>query len=242
MDADALDANCSRAETMLAALLPSGSTSLPGVSAEVTSSSTFLRMIDLAHDFARQELESRNQTMPEKCCTIIAWSCANLDAFPGPLFSLLAQLVVCNVQSCESYELTNMLWAFAKLYKLRPELAPQVQWETQQLVNAVAWIFQHRGVQDLKTQVLSSALVSVATLPGRSRSSSWLFSACGQELAERWDEVTVQSRPQISFAFKLMRGHNLQLVRNVERALAEKRPEMVSFMTEAMRGKRRNRR
>ena len=49
-------------------------------------------------------LRRRDGTLPENCCTIIAWCCASLGEFQGPLFSLLAKVAQQNLASCQAYE------------------------------------------------------------------------------------------------------------------------------------------
>eukprot|EP00435_Cladocopium_sp_Y103_P037265 s1351_g9.t2 len=61
-------------------------------------------MLQLAEAKATQELHCQDGTLPANCCTIIAWSCATLKVFSGPLFSSLIAVVEQSGSTCEVYE------------------------------------------------------------------------------------------------------------------------------------------
>eukprot|EP00913_Durusdinium_trenchii_P000548 g504.t1 len=64
------------------------------------------------------------EIMPAQCASIIAWSLACLDVQNDRLLVVLAALAKPHLQDFKFYEVTNMLWAYAKLRAagLAPEL------------------------------------------------------------------------------------------------------------------------
>ncbi|CAK9019568.1 unnamed protein product [Durusdinium trenchii] len=86
------------------------------------------RLLDAIEHQAVSELERGASKFSPRCATIIAWSCATLQAMRGcqgevfrlRLFSVLMTISLQSLQSCQAYEVTNLLWAVAQLSKQHP--------------------------------------------------------------------------------------------------------------------------
>ncbi|CAJ1453586.1 unnamed protein product, partial [Effrenium voratum] len=128
----------------------------------------------------------------------------------APLFRLLSRAAMPHLERCQPYEVTNLLWAFAQLQKLRPDLGVVLATELQELAGAVAQRFQ--VLTDVKAQVLVSALVSLANF---SNPQAWLVLDISERLARA--ELTPENRRQrpgearIGIAFHFLRSKNPQL-------------------------------
>mmetsp|Transcript_28539 Transcript_28539/g.67823 ORF Transcript_28539/g.67823 Transcript_28539/m.67823 type:complete len:346 (+) Transcript_28539:78-1115(+) len=200
---------------------------------KATQSTVFKSMLEIVEDMALHEQEHFDGRMPAKCCTIIAWSCASLHIFPPNLFSSMAKVAARDLTRCETFEVTNLLWAFAQLQKLRPETALHLSEELLQLLDAVAATLSRQPLRNLKATVLISALVSVANFPrSRSLASQWLFTNTSQELALRWPELSLENKNQITLAFQLTKAKHVQLYQTVVTSL---NPDMSAFVCQATR-------
>ncbi|CAE7733189.1 unnamed protein product [Symbiodinium sp. CCMP2592] len=173
----------------------------------VSGSGIFNRLLEVAECCAEQELASRDEkALPANCCTIIAWSCAQLRVFRPSLFAKLAGVATPHLRSCQPYEVTNMLWAFAEFYKYDQDSASGVAPELRVLLDAVADVFSTRSPGDFKVQVLTSALMSVSALPwDQSFSSTWLLNSTFQELSSRWEELELEGQAQVAVALERLR-------------------------------------
>ena len=65
-----------------------------------------------------------------------AWSCAQLRVFPPSLFAKLAAIATPQLRSCQAYEVTNLLWAFAEFYKYEQDTANGVVKEVRALLDS----------------------------------------------------------------------------------------------------------
>lgn len=90
-----------------------------------------------AEHFAEQELANRDASLPGNCCTIIAWSCAQLRVFRPSLFAKLAAIATPQLRSCQPHEVTNLLWALAELCKYDQDAASDAAPELRALSDAV---------------------------------------------------------------------------------------------------------
>ncbi|CAJ1390013.1 unnamed protein product [Effrenium voratum] len=192
---------------------------------------TLQAMMDRAELLAGQDMMYQDGSMPPNCCTLIAWSCATLGTFRNSLFSMLTTNTLRSLPHCQIYELTNLLWSYAQLKKLSKvgQLLPNLR----NLTDAVMKLFLDAGVKNVKVQVLISALVSVASLPGGA-SASWLFAEISEELAQRWDELPIRKRSQVVLAFQLMRNQNRDLVQKTVKSVARRCPDMSSVAMELL--------
>ncbi|CAE7581216.1 hypothetical protein AK812_SmicGene37739 [Symbiodinium microadriaticum] len=177
-----------------------------GAEERVTGSDVFRRLLEAAERYAEQELANRGSSLPANCCTIIAWSCAQLRVFPPSLFAKLAAIATPQLRSCQAYEITNLLWAFAEFYKYEQDTANGVVSEVRALLDSVAEVFSGRRPGDFKVQVLTSALMSVSALPWNpSFSSTWLLNSSFQELFSRWGELELEGQAQVAVALERLR-------------------------------------
>jgi len=203
---------------------------------EVLLHPVFMEMLDMAQNLAHQELQQQTNSMTPKCSIMILWSLASLETFPTDLFSLLSRVAVPKLRSCEVHDITNLLWSFAKLYKIRPDLVPHVSVETPIVVNTSVDALSQHDLSTFTVQLLISALVSVATLPCQSHGAMWLFSACSQEVAKKWDQIPKKSRSHVAFSFRLMRLQNCLLANSVAKTVTQMCPDMHSSVSRPRKG------
>ena len=156
-----------------------------------------------------QELEHRDTRMPVKCCTIIAWSCASLRVFRNSLFKVLARLATANLEQCQSYEMTNIMWAFGELCKSRRQLGKDLKDDLDALLEATCRVFASRPFGGWKLQVLMSALVSLTILPWQPASQR-LFTDIAAELAQRQAELANEKTKPLTMAFNELRNKKPQ--------------------------------
>ena len=188
---------------------------------DVVAHAIFRGMLDEA------ERAIQDGTMPANCCTIIAWSCAQLRVFRPRLFAALATTATPQLCSCQAYEVTNLLWAFAEFYKYDQDQAAMLARELQGLLDAVAEVFMSRHPGDFKVQVLTSALISVSALPwSQSCAQTWLFSSTLHELVSRWGELEQQGQGQVGAALERLRVKCRQLFENCFASVTQKFPSV----------------
>eukprot|EP00913_Durusdinium_trenchii_P033365 g31234.t2 len=188
----------------------------------VSSSQGQLNGLNLATAFHRLARCTTNQQIPEvllsplqlprtevltaKCSIMILWSLASLETFPTDLFALLSQVAIPKLRNCEVHDITNLLWSFAKLYKLRPDLVQDVAVETPLVVNTAVDALSQHDLSGLTVQLLISALVS--------------------EVAKKWDQIPKKSRSHVAFSFRLMRLQNCLLANSVAKTVTQICPDM----------------
>ena len=169
-----------------------------------------MSMVEAAERMVLQELEHRDLRMPVKCCTIIAWSCASLRVFRNSLFKALARLATVNLELCQSYEMTNIMWAFGELCKSRRQLGKDIKEDLEQLLEATCRVFASRPFGAWKLQVLMSALVSLTILPWQP-SSQRLFTDIAMEVAQRHVELANEKTKPLTMAFNELRNKKSQV-------------------------------
>lgn len=161
-------------------------------------------MLQLAEAKATQELHCGDGTLPANCCTIIAWSCAMLKVFSGPLFSALIAVVAKSARACEGYEVSNLLWACVQYQKAavrHQELGatdPSMSSLVAESYDAIAFLvrgyFSHRQFEDIKTSVLLSAFTSTAALLPNSNQKRVLLKDLRNALRRRLSELSELQR------------------------------------------------
>ena len=204
----------------------------------VSGSSGFTSMLVAAERYAEQELTHRDGSLPANCCTIIAWSCAQLRLFQIPLFAKLAKVATPRIRSCQPYEVTNLLWAFAEFYKFEQDAAAELSTELRSLLDGVADLFCGRAAGEFKVQVLTSALMSVSAIPwDQSFSQTWLFNTTFHELASRWDEMAPQGKAHVAVALERLRVKCNHFCETVLSSGSQKFPTVVAEL-EAMAAER----
>ncbi|CAE7254961.1 clpP2 [Symbiodinium natans] len=166
--------------------------------------------------------------MPGNCCTIIAWSCAVLRFFRPELFAVLTRVGAQKLQDCECYEITNLLWSIAELSKRQPRMAEEMQGTIQELIEAAASSFLHRGPKAWKLQVLVSALVSLTCIPCKDFCSKWFILCIVQELAERGQNTESTNLLPLVMAFDTLRTKNFKVFQEICTAMRDRRPDFVA--------------
>eukprot|EP00438_Fugacium_kawagutii_P034765 Skav225377 [mRNA] locus=scaffold329:446282:450573:- [translate_table: standard] len=170
----------------------------------------------------------RGSSMPAKCATIIAWSCASLQVFPPALFANLIQTVCCSLDSCKDFELPSPL---AKPLPVPMDrIGGYFQKPLPVLMDRIGVYFQRR-LPEMKGQILVSALVSFAALSSiesLSKNTCWLFQSVCSTLVVKSKELTFTQKTHVGVAVQIMREHNEQVIRDV-REVAGKCPELASY-------------
>jgi hypothetical protein len=73
----------------------------------------------LGHSLRRASAEivesSGHQEMPVQCVSVVAWSCATMQIHSSQLFAAICEIASPRLHTFQSFELSNLLWAFAKL-------------------------------------------------------------------------------------------------------------------------------
>jgi len=99
--------------------------------------------------------DESEDVLPAQCASIIAWSLACLDIYNERLLSVLAALAVPGLKAFKFYEVTNMLWAYAKL---------KAGGRGSVLIEALAQRLRRRRLGEYKPHCLTLALWSFAEL------------------------------------------------------------------------------
>ena len=141
-----------------------------------------------------------------------------------------------NLQSCKDFEVTNLLWACAQLVKeagSRPSSSScslkGVGRPLSALMDAVEVDFQGR-LQDMTSQILASALVSVAMLSAVGNLSlTPLFSSICDALALKSSELSWNNKTQLGHAGRIMRRYHKEVVQAMHKSLSEKCPELATY-------------
>lgn len=179
------------------------------VAEQVKENGVFQFLVDVAENMTEHELQYQDGTMPVSCSTIIAWSCASLRVFRPRFFSCLGLVASRDLGSCQSYEITNMLWAFAELCKREPQMMEYMSASIQLVCEATALVFQSRPRSAWKFPVLVSALVSLSKLPFITESNrDWshqLVMRVAKELALSENDARPQQRVPLVQAFDAFR-------------------------------------
>lgn len=162
-------------------------------------------MLHLAEAKATQELHCRDGTLPANCCTIIAWSCAMLKVFSGPLFSMLIAVVELSGNTCEVYEVSNLLWACTQYQKAAFHAEPVgpvglspppafVAADYNSLACILRGCFAQRQLDGIKTSVLVSAFTSTAAVLQQSEFKRMLLNNFRHVLRRRLTELSELQR------------------------------------------------
>lgn len=125
--------------------------------------------------------------MPVQCLSIVAWSCAMLQIRHRLLFSAIAEIAGPRLQELKPYELSNMLWAFAKLSLNHNDL-----------FRSVAARLASRAEGDFKVQCLSTMAWAFATVKRRNLA---VFNSLAEELVKNAHEMKPQEISNTLWAF-----------------------------------------
>ena len=152
------------------------------------------------------------------------------QVFRPDFFGALIQVVEPKLGSCKDVEVTNLLWACAQLVKHQaPEDGPGVGRPLSALMDAVEVYFQGR-LQEMQSQILVSALVSVAMLSAVGNLSlTSLFSSICDALALKSSELSLNNKTQLGVAGRIMTKYHEQVVQAVCKSFSEKCPELATY-------------
>jgi len=125
--------------------------------------------------------------MPVQCLSIVAWSCAMLQIRHRSLFAAIADVAAPRLLELKPYELSNLLWAFAKLGLSHGDLFKSV----------IARLLR-RSDSEFKVQCLSTIAWSFATVKRR---NLVVFHSFAQELVAHADEMKPQEISNTLWAF-----------------------------------------
>lgn len=164
----------------------------PEAKKEVEAHPAFAALLKTLEQHAEMSLSADHNTaeeiMPAQCASIIAWSLACLDVQNDRLLVVLAALAKPHLQDFKFYEVTNMLWAYAKLRAAG--LAPE-------LITAIAGRLKGRQSGEYKAHCLSLAVWAFAEV-------NWpdeqLMASLAEELAGQADALQPQEICNICWA------------------------------------------
>lgn len=125
--------------------------------------------------------------MPVQCLSIVSWACATLRQRNEMLFARIAWLVGPRIDQFKSFELSNLLWAYAKM-----SLA------TGELLQVTAARLLRRQPGEFKAQCLSTIAWSFATAERRHPA---VFASIAEELAANASEMKTQEIANTLWAF-----------------------------------------
>ncbi|CAE8714467.1 unnamed protein product, partial [Polarella glacialis] len=165
------------------------------VAKEVQSVPAFGALISALEQRARTAVQpqetdhygSDDGPLPAQCASIVAWSLATLGIRNNPLLDVLALLAYPRLDEFKPFEVTNLLWAFAKLGTPCPDLYRSVSQRIK---------MRHKG--EFKAQCLSLAVWSFAT--GRWRDEE-LFRSMAEELCSQASLLKPQEISNTLWAF-----------------------------------------
>eukprot|EP00439_Symbiodinium_sp_Y106_P068617 s2070_g11.t1 len=143
--------------------------------------------------------EAQSAGFPAQCASIIAWSCATLSALASVrdegMFGILAELAGPRLRELKPYEVTNLIWAFAKL------AVPCVQ-----LYQNAAKMLQTRRHGEYKAQCLSAAVWTAQIQ---------LFKSIGDEMAPQVASLKPQEMANTVWSFGRVRVKHQRLFEEI---------------------------
>lgn len=152
--------------------------------------------------------------MPVQCTSIVCWSCATLQLRHKPLLMAIAEISARHLNEFKPYELSNLLWAYAKL-----SLSP-----SDLLANVTARLLRRRE-GEFKVQCLSTIVWSFATLKRR---NLVVFASIAKELSAHAQELKPQEISNTLWAFAKSRCAHAELFSALGDAAVEE-PKIWSF-------------
>lgn len=135
--------------------------------------------------------------MPVQCMSIVAWTCATLRIHNAMLFRQIAAIVTPRLDELKPFELSNFVWAYAKVHMTSPELFKHL---IERLLR--------RYDGEFKVQCLSTIAWCFATAQWR---ASVLFASLAEELTAHAHEVKPQEISTTLWAFAKNRCPNPML-------------------------------
>eukprot|EP00929_Paragymnodinium_shiwhaense_P014162 TRINITY_DN122043_c0_g1_i1.p1 TRINITY_DN122043_c0_g1~~TRINITY_DN122043_c0_g1_i1.p1 ORF type:complete len:971 (+),score=208.63 TRINITY_DN122043_c0_g1_i1:155-3067(+) len=139
------------------------------------------------HSLLNGATQAQAWEMPAQCISIVAWSCATLRIRHKSLLEAMATISAPRLGELKPFELSNLVWSYAKL-----SLGPLP------LFKAVSQRLQQRYDGEFKVQCLSTVAWAFATL--RQRNSA-LFGSLARELVQRVSDMKPQEISNTLWAF-----------------------------------------
>ncbi|CAE7322467.1 para [Symbiodinium natans] len=173
------------------------------------------RMLDVAEAFAERQLQNRDKSMSANVSTILAWSCASLHLFRSSLFAALLKVASRGVAECQSYEMTNLMWAVAELCRRHADMGQEIKPAIRELVLCATPVVLKWHLDTFNLKVLTSALMSLVHFPPMDGlDHKVLISKIVLELAVRDEELASENKV-IASAFHAMCKQHPQIYRDV---------------------------
>eukprot|EP00442_Polarella_glacialis_P001551 CAMPEP_0115076790 /NCGR_PEP_ID=MMETSP0227-20121206/16627_1 /TAXON_ID=89957 /ORGANISM="Polarella glacialis, Strain CCMP 1383" /LENGTH=943 /DNA_ID=CAMNT_0002463979 /DNA_START=110 /DNA_END=2939 /DNA_ORIENTATION=+ len=138
---------------------------------------------------ADADYDDDDGALPAQCASIIVWSCATLHVRNLPLLQVLAEMACPCLREFKPYEVTNMLWAYAKLGAA--SACPEI-------LRSSAAILRGRTKGDFKAQCLAVAVWSLSAAKWRDPD---LFQSIAEELVGQVSTLKPQEISNILLAF-----------------------------------------
>lgn len=155
-------------------------------------------------------MEAQSGGFPAQCASIVAWSCATLSVRDDKLFSILAELAGPRLHELKPYEVTNLVWAFAKL-----------SIPCNKLLQNVAQMLQSRRRGEYKAQCLAAAAWSFAKSPSIPRSmQNQLFKSIGDEILPQVNALKPQEVANVVWSFGQMKIKHQRLYEEIANFLS----------------------
>ena len=165
--------------------------------------------------FAERQLQNRDKSMSANVSTILAWSCASLHLFRSSLFAALLKVASRGVAECQSYEMTNLMWAVAELCRRHADMGQEIKPAIRELVLCATPVVLKWHLDTFNLKVLTSALMSLVHFPPMDGlDHKVLISKIVLELAVRDEELASENKV-IASAFHAMCKQHPQIYRDV---------------------------
>ncbi|CAE7228887.1 unnamed protein product [Symbiodinium sp. CCMP2456] len=204
-----------------------------GMAGQIKEHPIFLRLLHTTEKVLCQTLPDGMPRMPPKCCSVFAWSCANLGIFRTQLLARLALTAAKGLEGCEPHEVTNLLWAYATVCRNRKnKMGKGLEAAVAELMKASLAFLMPERVRAWKPQILMSALVSLVGLPWQP-SSQKVVSDILDALAMQQGQLLAENTRPISIFFEELRKRQAQVALDIVQATSQKWP---GFMQQFARG------
>ncbi|CAE7035279.1 unnamed protein product [Symbiodinium sp. CCMP2592] len=195
-----------------------------GKAGQIKDHPTFRHLLHITEKMLCQTLPDGTPRMPPKCCSVFAWSCANLGIFRTQLLARLALTAAQGLGSCEPHEVTNLLWAYASLCRNRKsKMAKGLEAALTELMKASLEFLVPERLRAWKPQILMSALVSLVALPWQP-SSQQVVSDVLDALAMQQEQLVEENTRPISIFFEELRKRHAEVALQIVPATSQKWP------------------
>jgi hypothetical protein len=186
--------------------------------------------------------------MPAQCLSIVAWSCASLRIRDEELFAKIATIAVPRLDKLQSFELSNMLWAHAKLQISAPHMFKKASERLMrrrdgefnvQCLSTISWSFAttHRRDGAVFESIAKELMAHAASAkPQEISQTLWAFAKNGHDDQVLFDVLgkaavgtgskishfKEQELSNIAWAFATSGNENVELFAHIELAVLSK--------------------